>query len=164
VSTTRATLTVCMGLPGSGKTTWCRTQPGVVVSADAIRTRKANGRAIFGKMRREAGRALLDGVDVFVDACSLRWRDREPWLTFAREIGARTRLVIIDTDPAECRRRNRARRHPAGRMPIYESRMRDALGRVSSEGWGDVKLTCSERSTQAPSGAQNLGTSEPTGV
>ena len=139
----RGTLTVCMGLPASGKSTWVRKnrQPeALIVCADAMRTRGVSAQALFGKMRREAGAALIAGRDVMVDACSLRWRDREPWLAMAQRFGARPVLVVFDTPLEVCRARDSVRPRPAGRLDLCARRMSESLHRVANEEWAHVEL------------------------
>lgn len=80
------TLTVCMGAPASGKSTWCAANAGdaLVVTADAIRF-GADPAAVFTRMVQLAKGALSEGNDVIVDACSTRAVDRSPWLILARK-------------------------------------------------------------------------------
>ncbi len=145
----RGTLTVCMGLPASGKSTWVRehAKGALVVCADSIRTRGVSAQAMFGKMRRETYVALAEGKDVVVDACSLRMRDREPWLAIARRLRVTTRLVVFDTDVDVCRLRDRVRARPAGRLGVYAARMVDSLREVEREEWGSVVRVPGETKT-----------------
>lgn len=75
------TLTITRGLPGSGKSTWARTQPGWRVNRDDLRDMlTANWRHgdqahedRLTRVQRAAIRELLaEGVDVIVDDTNLR--------------------------------------------------------------------------------------------
>lgn len=139
--TARGMLTVCMGMPASGKSVWARANANgaLVVCADAMRTCGVSAQALFGKMRRDAQMALLGGEDVIVDACSLQWRDREPWLAIARRLDASTRLVVFDVSAEVCRARDLRRAQPAGRIDLYAARMIESLHRIEREGWGSIE-------------------------
>jgi predicted kinase len=135
----RPILTVCMGAPASGKSTWCAEWGSdvVVVSGDAIRY-GADPEAVFARMMQIAKGALAEGRDVIVDACSTRAVDRSPWLFLAKKTRCTTRLVIFDTPTALCRRRDANRSRPAGRVDVYAARMKESLRVVKFEGWDEI--------------------------
>lgn len=145
-ATTRpTTITVTCGLPGSGKSTWAASASpyAYVLTADAIRTHGANGRAIFEAMELNARRALRTGIDVIVDACTLDPDTRMRWRRIARELGVRSRLVIFATPLGVCQARNTTR--PPGQRANVDWHELDrkfdrVLERVGLEEWDRVTV------------------------
>lgn len=114
-----------------------------MVTADAIRTHGADGRAVFEAMELNARRALGTGIDVIVDACALDPRTRMMWHALARQLGAASRLVIFVTPLHVCQARDAARPlEQRAKVDWAElSRKLDRLlERVALEGWDGV--TC----------------------
>lgn len=144
-------ITVLMGAPGCGKSTWCEHHAGdaVVISVDAIKN-GADPRRTFAVAEYRAKLALCRGSDVIIDACSTRWRDRAVWVRIARAYTASTRLVIIDTPPSICKKRDAARPCPVGRAAIYAERVSYAKKRVVDEGWDEIVVVGMSDATEVP--------------
>ena len=116
------TLTITRGLPGSGKTTWARTQRGAVrVNRDELRRMMHGGWRGSAWAERQvtiaqhaAVRALLtEGVDVICDDTNLRPSMVRALLHLAAAAGADVRVRDFTDVPVEvCLRRDAAR--PAG--------------------------------------------------
>lgn len=136
---TRQTVTVLMGAPAAGKSTWCESNAGdaTVIPVDAIK-KGANPAYTFTIARLRAKKALSRGEDVIIDACSTRWRDRATWVSVAREYGARTVLVVFDTPVSVCTKRDSLRKITVGRADTYDERMRYAVKRIKREPWDEV--------------------------
>lgn len=153
------TLTVTMGLPGSGKTTWAREQSGIHVGTDAARTQRDWTAALdtIDDAARRTRDHLRAGHDVTVDPCAISQAQRQQWLAIARDAGARARLVVVHTPAVECERRNMARpigeRVPYQRMARYQQQWAAALRAVEHEDWDDiVHVGDAEQAVQAHMG------------
>ncbi len=133
------TITVMMGVPGAGKSTWCahHTNGAHVLAVDSIK-KGAKPSAVFRVVARDAKLALIHGEDVIIDACSTRWKDRALWKNIARTYRARTRLVVVDTPPKEAARRDSLRENPVGSSETYAKRMKYAKKRMLREGWDEI--------------------------
>jgi predicted kinase len=133
------TIIVCMGAPGSGKTTWCKSNArgAVVISADSIRDGR-NPSSVFNKMISDAKRNLDEGRDVIIDACSSRSRDRKPWLFVAAKKKARSKLIVFDTPMSVCAHRDSLRSNPAGMASVYAARINESMGQIGLEGWDEI--------------------------
>lgn len=142
------TLTVLMGCPGSGKTTWARTSSGgaLVCSTDLLRTEarlRAPGAvaAFLRRLESKAERALDAGRDVIVDACNVHDHERARWLRLARQCGAETKLVVCHAPTRALLDVQRARGSegvPEAKVVAYAQAFERALGRVKGEGWVGV--------------------------
>lgn len=134
------TLTLTVGPPGAGKTTWARTQPGRLMTTDPIRTQRVNPTAFLDQLADQVTAALRHGDDVIVDACATQSWQRREWLRVARRAGARAVLAVHAVPIDVARRRNRARSHPVPDRVVRQQHaaMTAALTAIPSEGWDDV--------------------------
>lgn len=141
------TLTVLMGPPGSGKTTWitanCAGQ--VVCGTDRLRTEsdRFDDAAVGAYMRAlgtRAGRALGNGESVVIDGCNVRRNERSRWLGMARIHRARARLVVVHTPLQTTLQVQRDRTHGVADevMRTYQHRMATSLPWLHREGWDEV--------------------------
>ena len=150
------TLTVLMGIPTSGKSTWLAQQPTgqLVLSADVLRTdHHARTNAVFAAMEHQARRALRTGRDVAIDACSTQATRRAEWLALARQASAHTRLVCCDVQPDLARLRNHARpeaqRFTHANLERYIDRWPAALAAALAEPWAEVITASPARTSRA---------------
>jgi predicted kinase len=142
-----ATLTVLMGPPGAGKTTWLQAnqRPGLVMcSTERIRTdtklRESAAAAYIAALEGKARNGLQAGRDVVIDGCNTRQRERSRWLHLAHACGATTELVILDTPLQQALDAQASRTHPVplDKVRRYHDQFRQALSVVHREGWAKV--------------------------
>ena len=139
-------LVVLVGPAGSGKSAWAagRYAPREVVSSDQLRAVVGSGEHDLDAS--DDAFALLDqivaaragrGLTTVIDTLGLDQARRRGYLELARRHGLPRVVVLFQTDPAECRRRNRARERavPAAALDAQLRRMRDAVADVAGEGW-----------------------------
>jgi alkanesulfonate monooxygenase SsuD/methylene tetrahydromethanopterin reductase-like flavin-dependent oxidoreductase (luciferase family)/predicted kinase len=142
-------LVVLVGAAGSGKSSWAAQhyRPNEVVSSDQLRALVGSGEhdldatddafTVLGQIvAARAGR----GLTVVVDTLGLDPARRRGYLDLARDHGLPAVAVLLDTSPAECRRRNRARGRavPAPALDAQLRRMRAAVSAIPAEGWDHV--------------------------
>lgn len=142
-----ATLTVLMGPPGAGKTTWLQAnqRPGqVVCSTERLRTDRTLGDpgivAYMRALRTKATRALNAGHAVTVDGCHTRRSRRTLWLHIAHDHHAQLGLVVFHTPLAVLLAVQRQRTHGADepRARAYHAEHTAALHQVTGEGWARI--------------------------
>ncbi len=114
-------LVVLVGPAGSGKSTWAAEHfpPDQIVSTDRLRAVVGSGEDdiaasedAFALADRIVERRAARGLTTVVDATALDPVVRAGRLALARAHGLACVAVGFDTPAAECRARNRARRHP----------------------------------------------------
>lgn len=122
------TLTITRGLPGSGKTTWARTQPGWRVNRDDLRAMVLPG-WIYGSSTNEDALTeaqhsaicalLFHGRDVIVDDTNLRREHVDALREIASIYGAEFLIEDFTHVPLEtCIERDAARPNPVGEAVI----------------------------------------------
>lgn len=126
------TLTMCVGLPGSGKSTWalkqCASNPNVIrVNKDDIRAALAktgwtwsreHEKDVIRERDLTITSALVSGYDVISDDTNFarKHRERPKWL--AEQHGATFVEKFFNVDVEEAIRRDAAREHPVGAAVI----------------------------------------------
>nr|WP_232523816.1 LLM class flavin-dependent oxidoreductase [Nocardioides sp. MAH-18] len=143
-------MVVLVGASGSGKSTWAaqRYRAEEVVSSDALRGVVGSGphdldasAEAFDILDRVVAARLRRGLTTVVDTLGLDEGRRTAWCTAARDAGLPAVVVLLDTPPDVCRRRNRARDRPVPAPALTAQ-----LGKVSAlgaaldlEGWDIVQ-------------------------
>jgi len=152
-------LVVLVGPSGSGKSVWAaqRYRPDEVVSSDRLRALVGSGEHdleasadAFALLDLIVAARLRRGLTAVVDTLGLDLARRRGYLGLARSSGMPAVAVLLDTDPAECRRRNRARDQPvpAAVLEGQLRRMRAAVVETGGEGW-DLVTTATPAQPEA---------------
>ncbi len=152
-------LVVLVGASGAGKSVWAaaRYRPHEVVSSDRLRALAGSGEHdleasadAFALLDQIVAARLRRGLTAVVDTLGLDSARRRGYLELARSNGMAAVAVLVDTDPALCRRRNRARDVPvpASALEGQLRRMRAAVSEVPGEGW-DVVTTAASAQPEA---------------
>ncbi|MCK5577112.1 MAG: ATP-binding protein [Dehalococcoidales bacterium] len=117
----RPVLVVVSGLPGTGKSYFCRRLaerlPSVILESDALRKvlfsspsySQAESARLFRAIRLLVGRLLAGGISVIVDATNLTERYRGYFYSVADRRGVKLILARIEAPPEVVRKRMEAR-------------------------------------------------------
>jgi alkanesulfonate monooxygenase SsuD/methylene tetrahydromethanopterin reductase-like flavin-dependent oxidoreductase (luciferase family)/predicted kinase len=152
-------LVVLVGASAAGKSVWAAEhyRPDEVVSSDRLRALVGSGEHdlaasadAFALLDHIVAARLGRGLTAVVDTLGLDPARRLGHLALARSCGMPAVAVLVDTDPAECRRRNRARDQPVP-APVLEGqlrRMRAAAAEIPGEGW-DLAATAGQAQPEA---------------
>jgi len=152
-------LVVLVGASAAGKSVWAAEhyRPDEVVSSDRLRALVGSGEHdlaasadAFALLDHIVAARLGRGLTAVVDTLGLDPARRLGYLALARSRGMPAAAVLIDTDPVECRRRNRARDQPVP-APVLEGqlrRMRAAAAEIPGEGW-DLVTTAGQAQPEA---------------
>src|ERR1039457_6835792 len=140
-------LVVLVGPSGSGKSTWAsaRYRQSEIVCSDQLRGVVGSGEYdldasadAFALLDQIVAARLRRGLTTVVDTLGLEPSRRRGYLELARRAGLPAAAVLADADPAEIRRRNRARTRPvpAAAHEAQLRKMRTAVQEIPGEGWG----------------------------
>lgn len=134
-------LTLLVGMPASGKTTWARRHPSLGVLLPDIRPRPDWWQQ-ERQRRRVADAHLSAGQPIVVDGCNLSADVRSDWRRVAHRRQAACHLVLFDTPVAEAIARNTARPSPVGEqaMADYATRWPAAAAAALAERWHHVLI------------------------
>ncbi len=156
-------LVVLVGASGSGKSTWAqvRYRAEEIVSSDALRGVVGSGPHdldasvdAFALLESIVAARLGRGLTTVVDTLGTDAERRRSWRATAAATGLPAVAVVLETDEAECRRRNAARdrRVPAPVLAGQIRTVRDIRSELDAEGWDLVVpvTETSEPSTEGP--------------
>ena len=139
-------ITVLMGAPGAGKSTWVEANKhhGVhIYNTEPVRTHKGIDVAMFMRYERiKAIQAAELGVDLICDGTHTIPGHRAIWLTVAKQLGLETKLIAFDTALPILLAVQRERIHPAAHKVVVDHYRRFQLQKhvVNREPWGSIEL------------------------
>ena len=137
-------ITVLMGAPGAGKSTWVRnnkTGNEHIYNIDAIRANKdLDVNAYTLHMRTKAIMAAEQGYDIIADATHVLKPHRLIWLKVAARLGVQTRLIMFDITREQLLQAQTTREFPVKNSVVIEQhrKMQLAKREVYREGWDDI--------------------------
>ena len=134
-------LTVLMGAPGAGKSTYAKGTGAHVVTTDGARGRLSPGDTLH-KAYSEINAALAAGKNVVFDTTGSNPAVRKAAATIAQKHGAQLAARVIDTPVASCLQAQSGRAHPVAAADvrrIHDAVRKQAAG-LQSEGFRDVRV------------------------
>ena len=136
-----ARLTLVMGAPGAGKSTWAHRQRDAQVVTNDRAARQAPG-SILGETYREVDRLLAAGQDVVCDATGANRAFRRGLAGIARRHGAQAVAAVVDTPLEECLRAQRGRERPVPASAVREihGQVLRAIPHLKAEGFEEVRV------------------------
>lgn len=144
-------LIVLIGAAGSGKSTWAAAhyRAGEIVSSDGLREVTGTGPAdleatadAFAALDLISAARVRRGLTTVIDTLGLDDERRLAHLALARSAGLPAVAVVLETEPALCRRRNavRDRPVPAPALTNQLRRQRHVVAGLAAEGWDVVRV------------------------
>lgn len=154
-------IVICIGLPGSGKSTYLREIGANALSSDEMRrliaddpTDQSIHHRVFAALRYLLRHRIENGREItYIDATNLTRRDRRAWVKFAEIHGCQVEALFFDTPLNICLRRNAAR----GRVvpePVMLDMARKLAPPSFSEGFTRITVV---RDLQAGSSSAAFG-------
>jgi predicted kinase len=139
-------ITVLMGAPGAGKSTWVRnnkTGNEHIYNIDVIRANKdMDVNAYTRHMRTKAIMAVESGHDLIADACHVMKTHRLLWLALADRLGIETRLLVFDTRRDLLLEAQQNREFPVKNSVVIEQHRKLQVSKteIKREGWGTIEV------------------------
>lgn len=138
-------VTVLMGAPGAGKTTWVKNNRVNEFLADTHAVRMINDIDVdhyMTVMRHQTIAQIKNGRDVIIDATNTYPNHRRLWLATAQKYEAETRLIAFNTQLALLLAAQQTRKHPAPKKIVMKhyGLMVTALQNVEKEGWDSLTI------------------------
>jgi len=136
-----ARLTVLMGAPGSGKSTYAKQFANVVTTDGSREGTQTPGHALASAYK-QINQMLAAGKNVVFDTTAENRAIRQAALTIARRHGAQVSACVIDTPASVCLQSQKGRKHPVGAadvLRIHSSVMRQIPG-LRGEGFQAVNI------------------------
>jgi len=139
-------ITVLMGAPGAGKSTWLnanKTGFEHIASTEAIRIHRDIDRGAFmTNMRLKAIKAAEHGQDLIIDGTNTITTHRQIWLNLAKRLNIQTSLIAFDTTLPLLLKAQTTREFPAPMKIVinHHVRMQTALKSIKSESWDDIQI------------------------
>ncbi len=146
------TVTVLVGAPGAGKSTWLKSNQTDEYVANTHAVRAVKGLDVDAYMhhfRQAALAELRRGRSIIIDATNTYRHHRRPWLAAARAAGAQAQAVAFDTPLPALLAAQRTRAHSVPqRIVIKHHRlMRLALIDLPTEAWDAYEVIVRNRNT-----------------
>jgi predicted kinase len=114
-----STLSIMVGLPGSGKSVYAEQLGITVVSPDSFRKAMGNlfnpkaEKMVWATIDLAVRGLLIAGNDVVIDATNVTKARREPWVKMAKELTDEPlSIFVVDIDTYLCKERNANREYP----------------------------------------------------
>ncbi len=124
----KPTLTLLVGVPGSGKTTWANKnhkENEVVLSSDLIRkelfndeTNQENNKLVFTTLYNRARELLKSGKSVIIDATNVTIKDRSRALNNFKNFAVSKVAIVFKTATDICKFRDKNRTRTVGEEVI----------------------------------------------
>ena len=139
-------ITVLMGAPGAGKSTWVfnnKTGFEHVYNIDAIRAIKdMDVNAYTRHMRTKAIMKVEEGHDLIADATHVLKTHRLLWLALADRLQLDTRLIVFDTRRELLLQAQQVREFPVKNSVVIEQhrKLQVAKNDMKREGWGSIEI------------------------
>lgn len=135
-------LTVLMGAPGAGKSTYAA-RLGTVVSTDASRGHKELGGEVLHQAYRRINQLLAQGKDVVFDTTGANPNVRKAAVRIAKKHGAQVNACVLDTPLKTCLDAQKGRSVPVAATDVarIHGTVQNAVRGLKTEGFGNVRVT-----------------------
>ena len=139
-------ITVLMGAPGAGKSTWVannKTGDEHIFNTELVRiNRDLNVAGYMQFQRMKAIMAVESGKDLIADGTHTIGTHRKVWLNLAARLGLETRLIVFDTALTTLLGVQDMREFPAPKQVVVDHHRRLQLAKhtIVRERWGSIEI------------------------
>jgi predicted kinase len=138
-------ITVLMGAPGAGKSTWVKSNRAneYIYTTEGVRIdRDLDVSEYMYQQRRLAIKAVEAGSCLIADGTHTIHTHRAVWLNLAKRLGLSTRLIAFVTPLPTLLAVQESRLYPAPNAIVrtHHHRMNRALQLINKEGWDHIEI------------------------
>jgi predicted kinase len=136
-------LTVLMGAPGSGKSTYAKRSGANVVTTDGVRERAQTRADTLHDAYRQINQHLAAGRDVVFDTTGSNPAVRKAAVGIARKHGAQVDAHVLDTPLQQCLDTQRGRSCPVSEADVrrVHAAVPRSAAQLKQEGFAHVRVT-----------------------
>lgn len=136
-------ITVLMGAPGAGKSTWVsrNATDEHIFNTEGVRINREMDIASYMHIQRlKAIKAVEAGQSLIADGTHTIAQHRLVWLNLAKRLELPTRLIVFPVELITLLNVQRTRQHPAPRNVVVDhyTRLKSAQLSAKREGWGEI--------------------------
>ena len=137
-----AKLTVLLGAPGAGKSTYA-SRMGTVVTTDASRGNPHLAGDVLHDAYRQINQHLAAGRDVVFDTTGANPAVRKAAITIAKKHGAQVNACVLDTPLKQCLEAQQGRKAPVRDADVrrIHGAIAAAVPKLKAEGFQNVRIT-----------------------
>ena len=138
-------ITVLMGAPGAGKSTWVKNNHGseYIYTTEGVRIdREIDVDEYMYNQRRRAIKAVEGGLCLIADGTHTISTHRAVWLNLAKRLQLTTRIIAFVTPLSDLLAVQDMRLHPAPNAIVrkHHHRMHGALQLIKKESWDNIEI------------------------
>lgn len=136
-------ITVLMGAPGAGKSTWIKNNATDehIFNTEGVRVNRDIDVASYMQIQRmRAIKAVESGKSLIADGTHTIQSHRQVWLNLAKRLELPKRIIVFPVDLQTLLNVQLTRRHPAPRNVVVNhfSRLKSAQSLITKEGWDEI--------------------------
>jgi predicted kinase len=136
-------ITVLMGAPGAGKSTWIKNNATdeYIFNTEGVRVNRDIDVASYMQIQRiRAIKAVESGKSLIADGTHTIQTHRQVWLNLAKRLDLPKRIVVFPVDLQTLLNVQLTRQHPAPRNVVvnHYTRLKSAQSLITKEGWDEI--------------------------
>jgi predicted kinase len=136
-------ITVLMGAPGAGKSTWIKNNATDehIFNTEGVRVNRDIDVASYMQIQRiRAIKAVESGKSLIADGTHTIQSHRQVWLNLAKRLELPKRIIVFPVDLQTLLNVQLTRQHPAPRNVVVNhfSRLKSAQSLITKEGWDEI--------------------------
>ena len=136
-------ITVLMGAPGAGKSTWIKNNATDehIFNTEGVRINRDIDVASYMQIQRlRAIKAVESGKSLIADGTHTIQSHRQVWLNLSKRLNLPNRIIVFPVDLQTLLNVQLTRQHPAPRNVVvsHYTRLKSAQSLITKEGWDEI--------------------------
>ena len=136
-------ITVLMGAPGAGKSTWIKKNATDehIFNTEGVRVNREIDIGLYMHTQRlKAVKAVESGKSLIADGTHTIATHRQVWLNLSKRLNLPNRIIVFPVDLQTLLNVQLTREHPAPRNVVvnHYTRFKSAQSLITKEGWDEI--------------------------